>query len=65
MNRPLSAPAALEKVSRSARLYEKLVINQLSQLQAGCIHLHTTEKVYELGDSEADLSVSLTVYDRQ
>ncbi len=65
MNRPLSPPTALEKISRSSRLYEKLVINQLSQLQDGCIHLHTTEKVYELGNSEADLSVSLTVYDRQ
>lgn len=65
MNRQVSAPANLEKISRSARFYEKLVINQLSQLTQGCIHLHTTEKVYELGDSEADLSISLTVYDRQ
>lgn len=65
MNRQVTEPANLEKVSRSSRLYEKLVINQLSRLQAGCIHLHTTERVYELGDSEADLSVSLTVYDRQ
>ncbi len=65
MNRPISPPTVLEKVSRSSRLYEKLVTNQLSQLRDGCIHLHTTEKVYELGDSEADLSVSLTVYDRR
>lgn len=65
MNRQVSAPANLEKISRSARLYERLVVNQLSQLTQGCIHLHTTEKVYELGDSEADLSISLTVYDRQ
>ncbi|ODN66098.1 SAM-dependent methyltransferase [Methylophaga muralis] len=52
------------KISRLSKLYEKAVIRQLSRIQKGCIHLHTAGEVYELGDSQADLSVTLTVYDR-
>jgi cyclopropane-fatty-acyl-phospholipid synthase len=52
------------KISRLSKLYEKAVIRQLSRIQKGCIHLHTAGEVYELGDTQADLSVTLTVYDR-
>lgn len=47
---------------RLSRLYESLVVRQLGNIQAGCIHLHTTEQVYELGNPQADLTVTLTVY---
>ncbi|MCX4189436.1 SAM-dependent methyltransferase [Methylophaga sp. OBS3] len=65
MNRQVTTADKLEKVGRVARLYEKLVINQLSQIRQGCIYLHTANAVYELGDSEADLTVNLTVYDHR
>lgn len=52
------------KISRLSKLYEKAVIRQLSRIQKGCIHLHTVGEVYELGDPQADLSVTLTVYER-
>ena len=53
------------KPSRLSKLYEKAVIGQLGRIQKGCIHLHTAGEVYELGDPSADLSISLTVYDRR
>ena len=53
------------KPSRLSKLYEKAVIGQLGRIQKGCIHLHTAGEVYELGDPQDDLSISLTVYDRR
>lgn len=65
MNKSAVIETGAGKVGRLSRLYEKAVVAQLSRLRRGCIHLHTAGEVYELGDAESDLSVTLTVYDRR